>query len=165
MTSHDASTLAGKNVSFLCQSFIVHSGKYIACQGVLLFAYIQTYANLQHCVSGKAIGMRQPGLKESDHGQTSAPCLFLSLLKRKNTSVLLGNVCLKAAGNKLFVSSAVTHKPKPWQGERCTALGCSSLQKPWSVLLLPGLCSSASGVGGLLMLLDGTFWKNLNAFK
>lgn len=44
-------TLAWKNVSFLRQSFIVLSGKYIACQGDLLFACTQKYADLHHSVS------------------------------------------------------------------------------------------------------------------
>lgn len=50
----------------------------------------------------------QFGLKKSNLGQNFTPCLFLSLLKkkkkRKNTAVLLGKFCLKAAVNKLSAS-------------------------------------------------------------
>ena len=150
---------------FLCQSFIVLSGKYNACQRDLLFAYTQKYANLQHYVSGKAIGMRQPGLLKSNHGQTSCPCLFLTLWKRKNMSVLLRRLCLKAAGNKLFVSSPATNKPKPWWADHCAALGRGSGQKPSLGLLLPGLSALVLWGRGFPMLLEGTFWKKLNAFK
>lgn len=155
-------TLAGKNVSFLCQPFIVLSGKYAACQGDLLFAYTQKYTNIQHCLSGKAIRMRQPGLKKSNFSSVS----FSRPLKKKEYICISWKVVPESCWWQTF---RIIHCHK-----QAKTLARGLLRSPGTWLSAEAqlgaappraLCSSAPGVGEFLMLPDGTFWKNLNAFK
>lgn len=130
-------TLAGKNVSFLCQNFIALSGKYTACQGDLLFAHRQKYANLHHWLPGKAIGMKQPGLENSNHGQTSDSCLSPPFKKERIYLCFLQSCAWKLLAGSVLHHPLSWRNPNPGEGsfaqpqdvaqQGSPAQGCSSL--------------------------------------